>query len=224
MSCGCHKPSCQSCIQEAIENDCKPEWPPEQVDPSVCQECLVNPCSCDRLTKKFTVLKGKQISNALIPSLTGVVDDIRDIYTQLGARPYEVTLIWTQWSGGDRDRGVEQVVKQCPLLPTPKVSDLANLNKEIMSIGSEEVGGIRVSEISPRFTEDQLIGFSDDGTPVPSDMNFYYEVFFPRAKGPGVRRRFTVNGAPNYNPTRFQWWIDLQRAYEDRTRQGDPNG
>ncbi len=93
-----------------------------------------------------------------------------------------------------------------------------------MSIGSEEMGGIRISEISPRFTEDQLIGSANDGTPVPSDMNFYYEVFFPRAKGPGARRRFTVNGAPNYNPTRFQWWIDLQRAYEDRTRQGDPDG
>lgn len=224
MSCGCKTPDCAACMQEAIENDCNALWPPAAVDPSVCQNCLINPCSCDRQTKQFTQLKGKQISNALIPDLTDVVDDLRDLYTELGARPYEVTLVWTQWSGGSRDVGVEQVVKQCPLLPTPRVSDLSNMQKEVMSIGNEEIGSIRISEISPRFTEDELVGGSNDGYPIPADQNFYYEVFFPRARGPGVRRRFTVDGVPNYHPTRFQWMVNLRRAYEDRSRNEAPNG
>lgn len=225
MSCGCNTPgSCPKCTTGTVANDCKPPWPPEQVDPTVCQECLINPCCCDRQTKQFTQLKGSQISEALIPDLGDVVDDIRDLYTELGARPYEVTLVWTQWSGGARDVGVEQVVRQCPLLPTPKVSDVSTLNKEVFSIGNEETGSIRVSEISPRFTEDQLVGNSNDGDALPTDMNFYYEVFFPRARGPGVRRRFTVDGTPNYNPTKFQWWVNLRRAYEDRSRDGSPNG
>lgn len=214
MSCGCNKEPCE----------CAPVWPPEPVDPTVCQTCLINPCSCDRLTEKFTQLKGDQIRDALIPDLTCVVDDIRDLYTVLGARPYSVTLVWTRWSGGSRDVGVEEVFKQCPLLPTPKVSDLSNLDKEVFSIGSEEVGGIRVSQISPRFNEDQLIGQETDGTPIPPDQNFYYEVEFFRADGANTRRRFAPSSAPNLDPTKFQWWIDLRRAWQDRTRDGDPNG
>ncbi len=171
----------------------------------------------------FTQLNG-DISQTVIASLTPCVDKIRDLYTQLGARPYHVNLVHTQWSGGERGVGVEEVIDECPILPTPRVADLSAVNKQLLSVGLEEAGDIRVSEISPRFTEDQLMGISEDGTPVPGDQNFYWEIFFPRADGPGVRRRFTPKAVPNYNPTRFQWWIDLVKAYEDRTRQGDPAG
>jgi hypothetical protein len=178
-------------------------------------------CGC---SARFTVLDQAQIRETLIASLTDTVDSVRDIYTQLGARPYRVRMVRTRWTGGMRGVGVEEVVCETPILPTPRVSDLANLSQELLPIGMEEVGQVRISEISPRYTEDQLVGRDNDGTPVSSDTEFYYEIEFVRPDSDGVRRRFIPTGVPNYNPTQFQWWIDLRRAHDDRTRAGDPNG
>jgi hypothetical protein len=190
--------------------------------PTAAGPCESKPCAC--CGQAFTTLAGTQIDNVVIPSLTGCVDQIRDIYTQFGARPYRVYLVRTQWSSGSRGVGVETVIREDAILPTPKVADISAMSLEVSAIGTEELGRIRVSEISPRFTEDQLNGLDEDGSGVPSDQSFYWEVNYFRVDGSGVRRRFTPVSAPNYNPTKFQWWIDLTRQYEIRSRNGDPNG
>jgi len=112
------------------------------------------------------------------------------------------------------------MVREVMLLPTPLIDDMAKLRNDLQTIGLEELGVIRVSEISPRFNEDFLTGKSDDGAPIPLDQNFFWEIWFERPTGPGVRRRFTVKGVPSYMATKFQWWVDLLRANDDRTRNG----
>jgi hypothetical protein len=150
---------------------------------------------------------------------------VRDIYTQLGARQYEVTLVWTQWTGGERGVGAESVIKMLQILPTPEVGTLNSLQRELQSIGIDEVGSLRVTEISPRFNEDLLIGKDlvvRSGDTLPADMSFYWEVFFPRIGEFGLIRRFTPKSAPSKNATNFEWTIDLVKASENRTRDGVP--
>lgn len=183
---------------------------------SVCASCQDDPCRC----APFTQLKGLAIGSTLVASLTCVVDSARDIATCLGARPYEVALVWTRWSGLERGIGVEEVVRRDVLLPTPLIGDLTALSAALQPIGVEEVGSITVTEISPRFTEDYLCGRADDGTPIPDEESFYWEVTFNRPDGPGPRRRFALRSAPTLQATDAQWVVSLVRASEDRTRAG----
>jgi hypothetical protein len=180
-------------------------------------------CGCGH--GKFTLVDQAQQQGTLIDSLTPIVDCVRDIYTQLGARQYEVSLVWTQWTGGERGVGGENVVRTLQVLPTPLVGTLNALDRELQSIGIDEAGTLRVSEISPRFSEDLLIGKDlvvRTGDNLPVDMNFYWEIYFPRLDGFGLRRRFTPATAPNKDPTNFEWVVNLLKSSENRTRDGVP--
>lgn len=182
-----------------------------------CVTCGNAKCSCPG----FTILDGPALDHTLVSSLTCVVDSVRDIATCLGARPYQVSLIWTRWSGGHRGAGIEEVLKVEHILPTPLVDNLNKLSNLLQTIGTMETGGLHISQISARYTEDYLMGRDERGRSVPEDQSFYWEVYFPQASKPGIRRRFTVKAAPNLNSTRAEWTVDLVRAYDDRGRSGN---
>ena len=182
----------------------------------------MSPCKCG--PGGFTQLSGAIVNQTLIRTLTNCVDSVRDIYTCLGARAYEVVLVRTRWSGGKRGHGTEEVIDEAVVLPTPFVSDFKAVRTQQQPVGSEEEGTVTVSEISPRFTADALQGIGDDGSPIPKDENFYWEIRGIRADGMAQRKRFLPNSVPNYSPTKFQWTIELVKAYEDRTRRGDVRG
>jgi hypothetical protein len=175
-------------------------------------------CACS----SFTQLGAGDFAHTIIGSLGSVVDCARDIATQLGARPYTVALVWTRWSGGSRGEGSEVVLRVEPILPTPKVADFTALQVGLESIGTLEEGSVRVSEVSTRYTEDHLLGRADDGTEIPGDQSFYWEVSYQTIDGPGPRRRFTPKSAPSFKATRLEWVIDLVRIAEDRSRDGRP--
>lgn len=170
-----------------------------------------------------TLTAGGQFGT-LIARLTPAVDRLRDLKTKLGARPYRVSLVTTRWSGGERGVGAEEVVGCCVLLPTPKVADLDGLELTIQSVGADEVGTLRVSEISPSYSEEQLRGLGPLGEEIPADHNFYWEVTYPKANGADLRRRFLPRSPPGYDAVKFQWSIVLVKASEDRERNGDPEG
>ena len=172
----------------------------------------------------FTSLRGSQYQGTLVGKLIPCVDKIRDLLTVAGLRPYIVRLVYTRWSDGERGWGTEQVVSETDILPTPFVENLDALDTSVTIVGSEEYGSIRVSQISGRFIEDELVGRLPDGTSIPSDTNFYWEVEFPNKDGqfPGIKRRFEVAGTPTFKPGSFEWVITLVRAGENRTRNGTP--
>jgi hypothetical protein len=170
------------------------------------------------------VLQGADFRHTLIASLQPCVDNIRDIATQFGARPYQVALVWTRWSSGQRGEGVEEVIREELLLPTPRVVDLTSLGRDLQPVGLDEVGSLRVTEISARYTEDYLVGVCDNGQAEEPDQSFYWEVRFPRADGLGPRRRFRPASAPSLEPTKFQWVVRLLKISEDRQRDGDVRG
>lgn len=175
-------------------------------------------CSC-----AFTVVDDNNIGRSLVASLTPIADSIRNIGVYLGARQYTVTLVWTQWSGGERGSGDELVLATFPLLPTPLVPSLDPIAQQLQSFGEVEVGEIRVSQISPRFSEDTLVGRDivvQAGLALPDDVSFYWEIYHPETGRPGIRRRFTLSGSPSKHPTQFQWTVMLTRAATDRLRDG----
>lgn len=182
-----------------------------------CTTCQFSPCACDQ---DFTIPNPDTIGNTLVRSLVPCVDKIRDLYTCLGARAYTISLVYTRWTGGVRGRGAEEVIRNDPILPTPEVSDFTSISQDVISIGTEEIGEIRVGQISARYTEDELLG-----TGTSPDQNFYWEIQFLSPNGATVRRRFVPSSAPNLEPLQFEWTITLTRAQEDRTRVlGEPRG
>lgn len=186
-----------------------------------CTSCGFSACRC--CGGRFTSLETFDIRHTLVRSLVPCVDSIRDLYTCLGARVYEVSLVRTRWSGGERGVGVEEVISDEPILPTPKVGDLSGLTYQTYSLGSEEAGTLQVSEVSARYGEDYLMGRYPEGIETPLDENFYWEIRIPVAPNEsGERRRFFPTAVANLTPLRFQWTVTLVRAYQDRSRSGDP--
>jgi hypothetical protein len=173
----------------------------------------------------FTALRGVSLRSTLVQRLVPTVDRVRDLATKFGIRPYEIHVVRTRWSGGQRGSGQEVVVQDVALLPTPKISDLTGLNLRIESIGSIEAGSLRVSRISMTFTEDQLSGRDADGNPPGDDEQVYYEVYLPGGDGTlanGKRRRFALASAPWLKPGGVHWQVILERAAGDRDSAGGP--
>ena len=179
-----------------------------------------------RKDRGFTVLDRNGFGSTLAGGLIPCVDKLRDLNTKFGVRPYIVRQVFTRWSGGLRGRGVEEVVLESAVLPTPKVASLDALDSTLISIGNTEYGSLEVSQISGRYTEDYILGRNAFGDQTPADAQFYYEIEFPDENGrfPGIKRRFTVSGTPSYNPGGFQWTVQLTRAAQDRSRNGTPEG
>jgi hypothetical protein len=183
-------------------------------------------CSCGGGSEKtpggFTAVTSHSITCTLARKLINTADVLRDLYTVFGLRPYRVKLIKTRWSEGVRGRGIEEVTLERILEPTPLVLDLAALTEIIQPVGLDEVGTIRIEQISGRYTEDILRGFDDEGNPPERGEQFFYEIEFPiPGDADGVRRRFVLRAAPMYFADKFQWVITLEKSHEDRARNGD---
>jgi hypothetical protein len=172
---------------------------------------------------KYTSLSGLDLSNTLAQQLIPVADLLRDLRTQFGMRPYEVHIIRTKWSGGDRGIGEEYQVMDMTILPTPRIVDLNALADVLQANGLDETGSVALDEVSGRYTDDQLRGYHDDGSPPDPDENVYYDVIFPLPAGgldSAPHRRFFPSSAPHYSAGKFEWTIKLERAHPDNPSYG----
>lgn len=174
------------------------------------------------MATKFTDLTAKQITATLAQRLIPVADRVRDLFTRFGMRPYKIRIVRVRWSDGSRGVGTPIVENTLDLLPTPLVQDLTTLTEIVQPVGLDEVGSILVSEISGRFTDNDLRFLSADGSPPDPDVEVYYEIEFPKLDGTSDKRRFFLRSAPHYAAGRFMWQLRLEKAHEDRARNGDP--
>lgn len=199
-------------------------------------------------------LKPGQSGRTLAESLIPLADQVRQLYTDFGLRSYRVFLVWVEWRPftrvvGDQldfddepevGAGEPILVREIEILPTPRV-ELGGIGKDLDAVGVTERGAISVSEISERYTEDQLTGllaeFRDPKYPdtLREGIDFWWEIREERpVQGigtpqpmcqqsgpiPSVRRRFAVGAPPVRQPDRFQWFISLSRADGERSRTG----
>lgn len=160
---------------------------------------------------------------SLVESLGETVDSLRQLYTDFGLRPYRVHSVVYEWSGGDVGRGLPRVISDEELLPTPRVVDTSGVAGELRSAGLVERGSVRLEQISPRYTEDQVrvLFFA---LPLPPGRQGFIEVRIDARDGSTERRRFIVRGIPFRDADGFQWRATLLRQDEDRTRSGLPAG
>lgn len=183
--------------------------------------CGGPPCGYAPRELQFTVQTPQSYAASLGRKLIKIEDRVRDIDVRLGFRPYNVRLIYTVWTGGAKGFGEESVLSETLILPTPLVLDLGAIEEVVTPVGREAEGGLLVTEISGCYTEDQLLGVQADGTEIPENQNFYYEVEFLHVDGsPPSRRRFSVAGTPEFNANKTTWSIRLDRARPDRLRSG----
>ncbi len=174
---------------------------------------------------RYTTLNGLDLSRTLARRLISTVDGLRDLATRFGLRPYEVHMVRTKWTGGERGVGQEFVVFDEPILPTPLILGLDGVTRIVQPVGLDEIGACQVTEISGRYAEGFLTGNDSDGNPLDPDVQYYFEVVFPT---PGTvsdgapRRRFYASSVPTYNASGFQWRVTLQRSHSDRRNDGSP--
>lgn len=174
---------------------------------------------------RFTQLDEGEFACSLIGSLEAdLVDDVRDLHAALGDRPYRVFLVWTRWTGGRRGDGIEEVVRELELLPVPLIA-VDGIALQLQNIGMDEIGTAQASELSPRYTEFLLRGLDENGSPLPPNETFYWEVRLVRRSKESSRMRFRPTGKPAYSTTEggtLEWKVRLTRASPDRDGGGTP--
>ena len=189
---------------------------------------------------KIRPLGPGEAKRSLVARLSSVVDSQRQLNTKFGMRPYRVFLIWTKWTGVERGQGMENVLCECEILPTPRVVSLDKLSFTPFHAGVLPVGSLSVDEISTgRYTSDVLRGdIPVDGREaligprppglssrqldhIPEPYDFFYEVMQDERNGCApVRERFGLLSMPFLDAENFSWRLMLEKRGQDRNRDG----
>lgn len=213
------------------------------------------------MTKPFGIrpLSDFEVQRADADCLIETADCLRQIATDFGLRPYRIFLVWTQWSADqdadgmlqfdelrllDREEGVgrQQLVREVELLPTPMITSLNAVRKELKVTGLTERGGIAVTEISMSYPEDILMGLIEpyrrlgDPDNLARGIDFWWEIRENRPEGYRIdgsagcdfpvevrqpARRYHVSGTPFRKADDFHWMVALTRADGERRRNGE---
>lgn len=171
---------------------------------SPLDDTLNKPCSSDM---------------SLVEELGEVVDDLRQIATEFGARPYRVFSIVVGWSGGEIGRGDQTVLEETELLPTPFI-DLSSIRYRVTSGGKTDDGTVKMFEISPRYTEDEVRALFSRALGT-AEQQFIEVRLDARFGEDPVRHRLTLSGMPFHDATGFQWVVNLLVQQEERRRTGE---
>lgn len=162
------------------------------------------------------------LANRFVP----VADNLRQLATRFGIRPYRTYIVHLQWSGVELGEGTASEVSRVELLPTPKVVDLTGVSLSIYGAGVLPMGSIRLEEISGSYTQDQLLGHSyprphEDN--VSRNVEFFYEVVEDGRGDPQPQRaRFRPLSIPFRWAGGVQWKIVLERVGQDLGRNALP--
>jgi hypothetical protein len=161
---------------------------------------------------------------SLNESFSSLADDMRQMLTDFGMRPYRVFSVITEWSSGELYRGDERVVSEKEFLPTPLV-DLRPIYTTMTEAGLMESGDLFMREISPSLTEDQVRQLCFNGEPLGAGQQGYIEIRHDTRKEMLTeRRRFTVRGAPWHDAEKFEWVVSLSEEEGARERDGSIEG
>lgn len=199
---------------------------------------------------KFRQLSALAAQHTLAARLSPTIDRLRQKLTDFGLRPYNVSLTWTRWNGQERGEGREAVVRRLSLLPNPLVEDLTGVSLQAQAAGVLPVGSARISRVSPRYSQDLLMGLVMPCDPqgslesqlaggppldmtslaieteqVPEPFEFFYEIVEDGRSNEGrppVRARFRPLSNPFRKAEQFEWTIVLERVSEDMGRNGNP--
>jgi len=157
---------------------------------------------------------------SIVAGFAGVVDGLRQLETNAGLRPYRVFAVVVKWSGGEVGRGDPTVESEVELLPTPLVR-LKGIRFENKPGGKTDRGYVEVSEVSTRYTEEQLLTAFHVKQPLGEGREAFYEIVRDARDGqPGLRRRFVLRQVPDHDAENFQWILRLSAQDKSRGKDG----
>ena len=179
----------------------------------------------DHRHKTIRPLTPCEASNTLANRLGRVADQIRQIATRLGARPYRVWLVWSRWTGAHRGEGRESELGRIEILPTPLVMSMDSIALSPQNIGLVQIGDVKVTEVSVSFDEDELLGRRNGDLEVEQPYAFCWEIIEDGRGGDNpVHSKFRVKGRPFRDAANAQWRVNLERIGDDRQRDSKPQG
>lgn len=153
----------------------------------------------------------------LVEDLGELADDLRQMYTDFGLRPYRVWSVTYRWTGGGIGLGEMVLASETEMLPTPKFT--TTVKRKPQDAGYVERGDAKLREISPRYTEDQVRSLFHR-EPLPKGFQGFIEVRIDERDGNAQRRRFTVSDVPYRDAEKFEWVATLTKQDADRDRAG----
>lgn len=152
-------------------------------------------------------------------------DNLRQLATKFGIRPYRVFLVWQKWTGVERFEGDPVTLLELEILPTPEVQSLDSVAVNPLTAGMLQMGMVRVKEVSTSLTYEQLKGLAIPGQPlldhIPQPFSFFYELREDGRSGvKTVRRKYRLATEPTRDAGNVQWVLTLEKISEDRNRDG----
>lgn len=170
-------------------------------------------------------LRSDEFRQSLMPTLSPVIDQIRQIPVSLGLRPYRVFLVHVLWTGQKVGDGDPVEVSRREILPTPRVRDMSATTEVLSAFGRVEEGGVVVDRISARFSEDDLMGktvdLQDQALLRTGKRNgeFFWEVQEQRPGCPNpIPRRYVNSSVPTLMRGGSHWRVPLAKQNTDRSR------
>lgn len=154
-------------------------------------------------------------ARSTVEQLNQTVDELRQLYTDIGARPYRVFSIVYQWTGGATGKGEPEVLSQLEFLPTPMVT--INTRNEAKAGGIMTEGSARLTEVSARYSEADIKALFPLEL-APGQQSFIEVRLDARDGERPYLRRFTVVDSPELRPLSFDWRIRLQSQDSERDR------
>jgi len=162
-------------------------------------------------------------ASTVLARIAPAIDRARQVATEIGARPYQVFLVWGTWGGRERGEGEFRERVRLQLLPNPLV-ETASFTRNPYSAGVLPVGSVRISQISTSYTQPVLTGNALPPGTQDFDLQdkrneFFYElVQDDRSPTENPERaRCRLLSGPVLMPTRVSWEMQLERSSEDRT-------
>lgn len=161
---------------------------------------------------------GESLEPSLVDDLGEVADDLRQLYTDFGLRPYRIFAVVVTWDGGEVGVGDQSILKETELLPTPYI-DMSKIKYQTTTGGRSDSGQTTIYEISPRYTEFELKEmFPRD---LAANEQAFIEVHMDGRDGrEPLRHRFTIVSMPARDADGFQFTMQVMIQFEERNPDG----
>ena len=171
---------------------------------------------------KPRALPAGSAASTVLARIAPAIDRARQVATEVGARPYQVFLVWGTWGGRERGEGTFAEVARLQLLPNPK-TEVVEFSRNPYSAGVLPVGSVRVSQISTGYSQPVL-----SGNTLPNGQEFdlqnrrnefFYEIV-QDDRSPTEnpeRARMRLLSGPVLKSTNVAWEMVLERSSDDRT-------
>lgn len=148
--------------------------------------------------------------NVLVDDLVpDVIDGLRgDLHPQFGIRAYRVFTLARQWSSGVIGKGspTDTVTE---ILPQPLIEVRGSLRFELKDCGVDELGEIKLREVSLSYTEAELVG------PKPPPKGLQWFIRITEAHGQATRDKdFIHTRPPHVDREKDMGWILSLRSVE----------